>query len=87
MAADRTPMSTSSWRVSGKWQAARVPLPLSSSTGSWSEQSSCALGQRVWKRQALGGLAGLGTSPLSNRRSVAEADGSATGTADSSAPV
>src|SRR4029077_2303653 len=85
--AERTPIAVSASRLSGKWQAARVPVSRSSSGGSSSEQSSCAFGQRVWKRQALGGFAGLGTSPLSRRRSPARAAGSATGTADSSAPV
>src|SRR5437588_8246383 len=85
--ADRTPVAATSSRVSGKWQAVRVPLPLSSSGGSFCEQSGCALGQRVWKRHPDGGDAGLGTSPLNNRRSLPCAAGSATGTAESSAPV
>ena len=44
---DRTPISATSSRVSGKWHAVSVPLPLSSSSGSFSLHSSCALGQRV----------------------------------------
>ena len=49
-------------------------------------QTGCAFGQRVWKRQAGGGEAGLGTSPRSGsgRR---RAPGRGSGTADRSAPV
>ncbi len=44
---DRTPISATSSRVSGKWHAVSVSLPLSSSSGSSSLHSCCALGQRV----------------------------------------
>ena len=51
-------------------------------------QISCAFQQRVWKRHAGGGLVGDGTSPASIWRFFAAAScGSATGTADISAPV
>ena len=51
-------------------------------------QSSCAFQQRVWKRQPGGGLVGDGTSPVSSWRFfVVASSGSATGTADISAPV
>src|SRR5205823_11844923 len=85
--ADRTPVAATSSRVSGKWQAARVPLPLSSSGGSFCEQSGCALGQRVWKRHPDGGDAGLGTSPLNSRPPLPCPARPATGTADSTAPA
>ncbi len=49
--------------VSGKWQAAMLPPSLASSSGSSRRSRSWAFGQRVWKRQAGGGLAGRGTSP------------------------
>ena len=61
--------------------------PLAVNGGSCTEQISCALGQRVWNRQAVGGLAGLGTSPLSKIRWRLLSGGSGTGTADRSAPV
>ena len=42
------------------------PPPKSRSTGLSSRQRvGCTYGQRVWKRQAVGGLAGLGRSPCS----------------------
>ena len=45
-------------------------------------------GQRVWKRQPLGGLIGLGTSPSSTMRSRVALDiGVGIGTAESSAWV
>ena len=56
------------------------------SSGSVSEQTSAAMGQRVWKWQPDGGLMGLGTSPcriIFLRRT----DGSGIGTADNSASV
>ena len=80
--------SLTSASVSGKWQAARLPVPLCSSGGSSWLQISCALGQRVWKRQADGGLAGTGDVAGQQLALAAAADrGLATGTADSSAPV
>ena len=57
--------SATSASVSGKWQAARLPPSLASSGGSSWRQMSCAFQQRVWKRQAGGGLVGDGTSPPS----------------------
>src|SRR6202035_5746128 len=85
--AARRPSSASSSCSSGQWHAARVPVPFLSSGGSCWYQSSCAFGQRVWKRHASGGLAGLGTSPPSSRRAPPWRGGAATGTAASSAPV
>ena len=80
--------SSTSASVSGKWQAARLPPSLASSGGSSVRQTSCAFQQRVWKRQPGGGLVGDGTSPVSTWRFLAAASrGSATGTADISAPV
>src|SRR4029077_809046 len=75
--------------VIGKWQAARLPPSLISSSGSSTLQvPSRALGQRVWKRHAAGGLVGDGTSPLRTWRCFSRAiRGSGTGTADNSAPV
>ena len=66
MAGATNPVSFSSSLVrSAKWQAAQWPLALSSKSGAWSEQmGNWAIGQRVWKRQPLGGLIGLGTSPV-----------------------
>ena len=49
--------------VPAKWQATRWPSPFGSSGGSTSAQIGCAIGQRVRKRQPLGGFIGLGTSP------------------------
>src|SRR6185437_4327019 len=77
-----SPISATSSRVSGKSHAVRTPGvggPLSSSGGSSCEQSSWAFGQRVWNRHALGGSAGLGTSPVSRRRPPPWREGSATG--------
>src|SRR5215471_20066488 len=48
-----------------KWQAAKRPFSFISSGGSTSEQICCAIGQRVWKRHAAGGLTGEGISPFS----------------------
>ena len=80
--------SSTSASVSGKWQAAMLPPSLASSGGSSWRQMSCAFQQRVWKRQAGGGLVGDGTSPARIWRFLAAAScGSATGTADISAPV
>ena len=69
-----------------KWQATKLPPPISSNTGSSILQRSRACGHRVWKRQPEGGLSGLGTSPSSSRRSRG-AVGSGTGIAESSAWV
>ena len=78
-------------RGSAKWQAERWPSSPSGrsiSSGSSTVQISWAFQQRVWKRQAFGGLAGLGTSPVSTICSrVLRSVGSGTGTADSSAWV
>ena len=80
--------SATSASVSGKWQAAMLPPSLGSSTGSSVRQISCAFQQRVWKRHACGGFVGDGTSPASTWRFFSAASrGSATGTADISAPV
>src|SRR5215216_1313076 len=80
--------SATSASVSGKWQAAMLPPSLTSSAGSCVRQISCAFQQRVWKRQAGGGLVGDGTSPARIWRFLlAASDGSATGTADIRAPV
>ena len=58
------------------------------SKGSSILQISCAFQQRVWNRQAFGGLAGLGTSPVSTICSrILRIVGSGSGTADSSACV
>ena len=80
--------SATSASVSGKWQAAMLPPSFTSSSGSSWRQISCAFQQRVWKRQAGGGLVGDGTSPARIWRFLTAASrGSATGTADISAPV
>ena len=50
------------------------------------QQFACAIGQRGWKRQPLGGLAGLGTSPSRMIRFRARV-GSGTGIAEISAFV
>jgi hypothetical protein len=61
---------------------------LTSSRGVSVRQISSAFQQRVWNGQACGGFVGEGTSPLSTCRFLDAAnDGSATGTADMSAPV
>ena len=79
--------SATSASVSGKWQAARLP-PSFAPAAALVRQISCAFQQRVWKRQAGGGLVGDGTSPPRTWRFLAAASsGSATGTADISAPV
>jgi hypothetical protein len=52
--------------------------------GSSAEQRGWACGQRVWKRQPVGGLNGLGTSPCSMTRLVCKL-GSGFGIAASSA--
>src|SRR5690348_9136971 len=80
--------SATSPSVSGKWHAASPPPCFGSSSGSSVRHSSCAFGQRGLKRQAGGGLVGLGRSPPSTwRRFAAARSGSGTGTADSRAPV
>src|SRR5438270_13405043 len=64
-----------------KWQATKRPVSFISSGGSTSEQIFCAIGQRVWNRQAGGGLTGDGISPF--RRigfRAASRSGSGTGT-------
>src|ERR1700737_2110242 len=66
-----------------KWQAATWPgRPCASSGGSISEHTpgTRAIGQRVWKRQPLGGLTGEGISPFSGIGSrLASRRGSGTG--------
>src|SRR5690242_6410961 len=56
-------------RVKGaKWQATQwscTPVPTLRHSGTFCLQMSWASQQRVWKRQPVGGLSGLGTSPLS----------------------
>src|ERR1700723_2994565 len=47
-----------------RWQAETWPSPTGRSSGSSTRQRSNANGQRVWKRQPVGGLIGLGTSPV-----------------------
>src|SRR5579883_809075 len=69
-----------------RWQAAKWSSPVSFSAGVSTRQRSKTKGQRVWKRQPLGGLAGLGTSPLSTMR-LGGVVGSGRGTAESSAFV
>src|SRR4051794_1239373 len=77
------PCTPASWaeamseRSSGKWQAAKWPGDLDSSSGislrqrCWSPSDSTEryFGQRVWKTQPDGGLIGLGRSPTSRIRS------------------
>src|SRR3954451_16576984 len=60
-------------------QAAARPLARSRSGGSSTGQRSNAYGQRGWKRQPDGGLAGFGTSPgrLSGRTPAPSARGTA----------
>ena len=80
--------SATSASVRGKWHAAMLPPSLGSSGGSSMRQISCAFQQRVWNRHAGGGLVGEGTSPARIWRFLVAASlGSATGTADISAPV
>ena len=67
-----------------KWHATRWPSPFCSSGGSSSAQIGCASGQRVRKRQPLGGFIGLGTSPERTIRRVF-IPGRGTGIAESSA--
>ncbi len=61
------------YEFSGKWQAtwwpAEGPEEIWRRGGSWVLQMSWAFQQRVWKRQAGGGLMGLGTSPCRRMRS------------------
>ncbi len=78
---------------SGKWQATWWPETSSASGGSCVRQICCAFQHLVWKRQAAGGLSGLGTSPSSlirwrrSRWPSVLVSGSGTGTAESSATV
>ena len=51
------------------WQATKCPGRSSRNSGSSTEQFSWAMGQRGWKRQPVGGLRGLGTSPARVMRS------------------
>src|SRR5436190_4668539 len=50
-----------------RWRATRRSPSFGSSSGSSKRQRSTAIGQRVWIRHPLGGLAGLGTSPWQGR--------------------
>ena len=51
---------------SAKWQSTSCPLENLRSGGTSSRQRGGSTnGQRVWKRQAAGGFAGLGKSPAS----------------------
>ena len=62
----RISAAVSGQRSSGKWHAAAWPSPNVVEPGS--STSHCLgwkRGQRGWKRQASGGLSGLGTSPSS----------------------
>jgi hypothetical protein len=72
----------------GKWQATLCRLASSRNSGTSVSQRDCALKHRVRNTQPLGGLLGLGKSPvriiLSRERSKS---GSAIGTADSKAWV
>ena len=69
---------------SAKWQAQQWPGATSLNSGSFSEQMPCAIGQRVWKRQPVGGSSGDGGSPARMMRlRVFWISGSGTGTADS----
>ena len=66
--------------ISGKWQAANWPPPMSRRRGSSEAQMSWAFQQRVRNRHPDGGSAGLGTSPSSWMRVRARwATGSARG--------
>jgi hypothetical protein len=68
--------------MSAKWQATALPNPSARNSGSTWPQSGCAMGQRVTNRQPLGGLIGIGGSPLSGRlRRPRSSFGSGTGTA------
>jgi hypothetical protein len=70
-----------------KWQATQWPSAACFSSGfSVLQRGCCALGQRVWKWQPVGGLMGLGTSPCSMMR-LRLMVGSGMGTADSKASV
>src|SRR5258705_3486608 len=69
-----------------RWQATRCPASRERSSGSSILQRSNTYGHRVWKRQPVGGLIGLGPSPLRMIRWRA-APGSGTGTAESNACV
>ena len=52
-----------------KWQAANCPGLCSISGGtSLAQIGNCAIGQRVWKTQPLGGWSGVGMSPVSRMR-------------------
>src|SRR2546423_13995348 len=80
------PLISQSWPA--KWQATKRPGSFISRGGSPSEQIFCAIGQRVWNRQAGGGLTGDGISPF--RRigfRAASRSGSGTGTELSSTLV
>ena len=68
-----------------KWQAQKWPGHTSRSSGRSMEHFFCAIGQRVWKRQPLGGLIGEGGSPgRMMRLRECWTSGSGTGTAESS---
>src|SRR5690606_7299605 len=73
-------------RVSAKWQATPCPPSSSRQGGVFCLQMALAYGQRVWKAQPDGGLAGFGTSPPRMMRSRLTS-GLVDGTADKSASV
>ena len=71
-----------------KWHATGWPWPRSTRAGSSWAQISWAFQHRVLKRQPVGGLTGLGTSPSKTIRFLAlSARGSGNGIADSKAWV
>ena len=78
---------------SARWHATRSPGPRPLSgivrkSGSSVRQRSMAIGQRVLKRQPVGGLIGLGTSPSSGiRRRTRSVVGSGIGADENSARV
>src|SRR6185437_3363426 len=72
--------------LAAKWQAANCPAWISRMTGSSAAQRASASGQRVRKRQPLGGASGEGGSP-STTLSGGGASGSGCGMAASSAAV
>ncbi len=70
---------------SAKWHAQKWPGATSRSSGRSLAQHSLAIGQRVWKRQPLGGSIGEGGSPFKMMRLRERwTSGSGTGTAESS---
>ena len=70
--------------ASGKWHATYWPAAISRICGSSAAHFSSAFGQRVRKRQPLGGAIGDGISPPSTGRSCGSTEGSGSGIAASS---